>query len=67
MPAPSFPIGPVIGHLAAVAADAGEDPPGLLAALAGETELRCRRGVRHRRAVIRPSRRAAVASTAEMP
>jgi predicted transposase YbfD/YdcC len=53
MPAPSSsPIDPAIGHLAGLAEDAGNDPPGLLAVLAKVTDPRCRRGVRHRLAVV---------------
>ena len=43
---------PVLGHLADLAGDAGEDPPGLLAVLAKVADPRHRRGVRHRLAVI---------------
>jgi DDE_Tnp_1-associated/Transposase DDE domain len=53
MPAPSSsPIDPAIGHLAGLAEDAGNDPPGLLAVLAKVTDPRCRRGVRHQLAVV---------------
>ena len=53
MPAsPSSPIDPAIGHLADLAEDAAEDPPGLLAVLARVADPRHRRGVRHRLAVI---------------
>src|SRR5438552_2050197 len=48
----SSPIDPVIGQLAGLAEDAAEDPPGLLAVLALVADPRCRRGVRHRLAVI---------------
>ena len=48
----SSPIHPVLGHLADLAGDAAEDPPGLLAVLAGVADPRHRRGVRHRLAVI---------------
>jgi DDE_Tnp_1-associated len=53
MPAPpSSLIDPAIGHVAGLADDAAEDQPGLLAVLAGVTDPRHRRGVRHRLAVI---------------
>jgi predicted transposase YbfD/YdcC len=53
MPASSSsPIDPVIGHLADLADHAREDPQGLLAVLAGVTDPRHRRGIRHRIAVI---------------
>jgi predicted transposase YbfD/YdcC len=53
MPASSSsPIHPVLGHLADLAGDAAEDPPDLLAVLAGAADPRHRRGVRHRLAVI---------------
>jgi predicted transposase YbfD/YdcC len=53
MPAPSSSlIDPAIDHLAALAGDAGGDSPGLLAVLAGVTDPRRRRGVRHRLLVI---------------
>ena len=53
MPASSSsPIDPAIGHLADLAGDAAEDPPGLLAVLARVADPRRRRGVRHRLAVI---------------
>jgi hypothetical protein len=51
MPALSSPIDPAIGHLAGLAKDA-KDPPGLPAVLARVADLRHRRGVRHRLAVI---------------
>jgi hypothetical protein len=49
---PSSPIDPAIGHLAELAAESAEDQPGLLAVLARMADLRHRRGVRHRLAVI---------------
>jgi predicted transposase YbfD/YdcC len=49
---PSSPIDPAIGHLADLAGDAAEDPPGLLGVLARVADPRHRRGVRHRLAVI---------------
>ncbi len=53
MPAPpSSRIDPAIGHLIQLAGDAAEEQPGLLAMLAGVTDPRRRRGVRHRLAVI---------------
>src|SRR5215472_5231493 len=53
MPAlPSSSIDPVLGHLAGLADDAGQDPPGLLAVLARVADPRHRRGVRHKLAVI---------------
>jgi len=53
MPAPSSsPIDPAIGHLAGLAEDAGNGPPGLLAVLAKVSDPRCRRGVRHQLAVV---------------
>src|SRR6266487_980617 len=53
MPAPSSsPIDLALGHLADLAKDAAADPPGLLAMLAKVADPRCRRGVRHRLAVI---------------
>jgi hypothetical protein len=53
MPASSSsPIDPAVGHLADLASDAAEDPPGLLAVLARVTDPRHRRGVRHRLAAI---------------
>jgi predicted transposase YbfD/YdcC len=53
MPASSSsPIDPALGHLADLACDAAEDPPGLLAVLARVTDPRHRRGVRYRLAVI---------------
>jgi hypothetical protein len=53
MPASSSsPIHPVLGHLADLAGDAAEDPPGLLAVLARVADARHRRGVRHRLTVI---------------
>ena len=53
MPASSSsPIDPAIGHLADLAGDAAEDPPGLLGMLARVADPRHRRGVRHRLAVI---------------
>jgi hypothetical protein len=48
----SSPATRVIGHLAAVADEAGDDAPRLLAVLAKVTDPRRRRGVRHRLAVI---------------
>jgi predicted transposase YbfD/YdcC len=48
----SSPIHPVLGYLADLAGDAGEDPAGLLAVLARVNDPRHRRGVRHRLAVI---------------
>src|SRR5258707_10756471 len=48
----SSPIHPVLGHLADLAGDAAEDPPGLLAVLARAADPRHRRGVRHRLTVI---------------
>ena len=53
MPAPpSSLIDPAIGHLVKVACDAAGEQPGLLAVLATVADLRHRRGVRHRLAVI---------------
>jgi hypothetical protein len=54
MPAPlSSQVDPAIGHLAALAEDAGEGPPGLLAALAKVAEHYARYAVRDlRRAVL---------------
>ena len=53
MPASSSsPIDPAVGHLADLASDAAEDPPGLLAVLATVTDPRHCRGVRYRLAVI---------------
>jgi hypothetical protein len=53
MPAPSSSlIDPAAGHLAGLVEDAGKEPPGLLAVLAGVTDPRRRRGVRHRLVVI---------------
>jgi predicted transposase YbfD/YdcC len=53
MPAlPSSPIDPAISHLAGLAEDAAEEPPGLLGVLARVTDPRRRRGVRHRLVVI---------------
>lgn len=53
MPAPpSSLIDPAIGHLAEPAADTAGDPPGMLTVLAGMTDPRCRRGVRHKLLVI---------------
>jgi hypothetical protein len=53
MPASSSsPIHPVLGHLADLADDAGEDSRRLLAVLARVADPRHRRGVRHRLAVI---------------
>jgi predicted transposase YbfD/YdcC len=53
MPASSSsPVDPALGHLADLASDAAEDPPGLLAMLAKVTDPRHRRGVRYRLAVI---------------
>ncbi len=48
----SSPIDPAIGHLAALAEDAGDGPPGLLAVLGKVADPRHRRGVRYRLAVI---------------
>src|SRR6266576_4127691 len=48
----SSPIDPAIGHLAGLAEDAGDEPPGLLAVLAKVSDPRCRRGVRHQLAVV---------------
>jgi predicted transposase YbfD/YdcC len=48
----SSPIDPAIGHLAALAEDAEDGPPGLLAVLAEVADPRHRRGVRHRLLVI---------------
>jgi predicted transposase YbfD/YdcC len=48
----SSPIDPAVGHLADLARDAADDPPGLLAMLAGVADPRHRRGIRHRLAVI---------------
>lgn len=45
-------IDPVVGQLAAVVEQAGKDPPGLVELLAGVTDPRHRRGMRHRLAVI---------------
>ncbi len=42
----------MLGHLADLAGDVAEDPPGLLAVLARAADPRHRRGVRHRLAVI---------------
>lgn len=44
----SSPIDTVIGHLADLAEDAAEDPPGLLTVLTRVADPRRRRGVRHR-------------------
>jgi predicted transposase YbfD/YdcC len=53
MPAPpSSLIDPAIGPVAGLAHGAAEDQPGLLVVLAGVTDPRHRRGVRHRLAVI---------------
>jgi predicted transposase YbfD/YdcC len=53
MPASSSsPIDPAVGHLADLANEAAEDPPGLLAVLGMVADPRHRRGVRHRLAVI---------------
>jgi len=53
MPAlPSSSIDPVLGHLAGLADDGDQDPPGLLAVLARVADPRHRRGVRHKLAVI---------------
>jgi predicted transposase YbfD/YdcC len=53
MPASSSsPIDPVVGHLAGLAEEAADDPPGLLAVLGRVADPRHRRGVRHRLAVI---------------
>src|SRR5215472_13902551 len=53
MPAlPSSSIDPVLGHLAGLADDADQDPPGLLAVLARVADPRHRRGVRYGLAVI---------------
>lgn len=53
MPAPpSSPIDPAVGHLADLAEDLADDPPGLLGVLARVADPRHRRGVRHRLAVI---------------
>jgi predicted transposase YbfD/YdcC len=48
----SSPIDPAVGHLADLAEDAADDPPGLLAMLARVADPRHRRGVRYRLAVI---------------
>jgi len=48
----SSPVDAAVGHLADLADDAAEDPPGLLAMLARVTGPRHRRGVRDRLAVI---------------
>lgn len=48
----SSPTAPVLGQLADLAKDAGEDAPGLLALLARVTDPRHRRGIRHRLVVI---------------
>src|SRR5260370_28885836 len=48
----SSPIDPAIGHLAALAEDAGDGPPGLLAVLGKVADPRHRRGGRHRLAVV---------------
>jgi hypothetical protein len=48
----SSPIHPVLGHLADLAGDAAEAPPGLLAMLARAADPRHRRGVCHRLAMI---------------
>ena len=48
----SSPIDPAVGHLADLARDAADDPPGLLAMLARVADPRHRRGVRYRLAVI---------------
>jgi DDE_Tnp_1-associated/Transposase DDE domain len=48
----SSPIDRAIGHLADLVEGAGEGPPGLLAVLARVADPRCRRGIRHRLAVI---------------
>ena len=53
MPAPpSSLIDPAIGHLVKLAGEAAGEQPGLLAVLATVADLRHRRGVRHRLAVI---------------
>jgi len=53
MPASSSsPIDPAVGHLAGLAEEAADDPPGLLAVLGRAADPRHRRGVRHRLAVI---------------
>ena len=53
MPASSSsPTAPVLGHLAGLAEDAGEEVPELLALLAKVTDPRHRHGVRHRLTVI---------------
>ena len=53
MPASSSsPIDPAIDHLADLAEGASGEPPGLLAVLARVADPRCRRGVRHRLAVV---------------
>jgi DDE_Tnp_1-associated len=52
MPALSSPIDAAVGHLVALARDAADDPPGLLAMLAGVADPRHRLGIRHRLAVI---------------
>ena len=53
MPASSSsPIDPAVGHLAGLAKEAAEDPPGLLAVLGRVADPRHRRGMRHRLAVI---------------
>jgi hypothetical protein len=49
---PSSPVDPAIGHIADLAEDVADDPPGLLGVLARVADPRHRRGVRHRLAVI---------------
>jgi hypothetical protein len=52
MPASSSPIDRAVGHLADLAEEAADDPPGLLAVLGRVADPRHRREVRHRLAVI---------------
>lgn len=53
MPASSSSLtAPVADHLAGLAKDVPDEPPRLLAVLAGVADPRHRRGVRHRLAVI---------------
>jgi DDE_Tnp_1-associated len=49
---PSSPVDSAVGHLADLAEDAAEDPPGLLGVLARVADPRHRRGVRRKLAVI---------------
>jgi hypothetical protein len=49
---PSSPMDLAIGHVADLAQDVAQDPPGLLGVLARVTDPQHRRGVRHRLSVI---------------